>query len=126
MDPHAWFKRERIRSLGFIGITILLAYLCYVVALPFLPALAWAAALAVIVYPVHAWLSRRMRRDTGAALVSVFLVTVIIVVPALFVVREVADEATASIEDVQREVAKGRWRKAIERNPQLAPVLRWI
>jgi predicted PurR-regulated permease PerM len=126
MDPHSWFKRERVRSLGFIGITLLLAYLCYLVALPFLPALAWAAALAVIVYPVHSWLSRRVHNETGAALTTVLLVTVILVVPALFVAREVADEATTSIEDVQREVAKGRWRKAIERNPQLAPVLRWV
>lgn len=125
-ETPAWFNRERVRSLGFIGVTVLVAYLCYLVARPFIPALAWAVALAVIAYPIHSRLLRRARHETSAALVTVFLVTVVIVVPALFVVREVVDEAAASIEDVQQEVAKGRWRKAVERNPQFAPVLRWI
>ena len=118
--------RERIRNVGFVAATAVAAGLCFWIALPLLPAVAWAVALAVVVYPVHEWICRRVHRASVAATVTVALVTIIIVVPAVFVVREVAHEAAAGIEDVQSDIAQGRWRKAVERHPTLAPALAWI
>ena len=125
-NHRGWFERQRIRDAAFIAITALAAYLCYLIALPFLPAVGWAVALAVMAYPIDRWIRRRAPREGPAALLTVALVTVIIVVPAVFVVRQLVHEAVDSVEQVKDGVAEGRWRKAVERNPRLAPALEWI
>jgi len=45
-----WFSRERVLALTLLGATVLVFYVCYLLVQPFLPALAWALALAVIAY----------------------------------------------------------------------------
>ena len=48
-------------------------YICYRLTLPFLPALAWALALAVVTYPLHGWIERRIKRPNIAAGLAVAL-----------------------------------------------------
>ena len=77
-----------VLGLGALGI-------CLVIAQPFLGALVAATALAILFYPVHAWLLRRSRNANLAATFSLILVTLAVLVPALLlgtaVVRESQD-----------------------------------
>jgi predicted PurR-regulated permease PerM len=71
-------SRERALALMLLVATALAVYLCYQLTRPFLPALAWAFALAVVAHPLHNWLERRLRRANVAAGLAVGLVAVAI------------------------------------------------
>ncbi|HEX5733580.1 MAG TPA: AI-2E family transporter [Blastocatellia bacterium] len=118
--------RERALALVLVIATALAFYLCYRLVLPFLPALAWALALAVVAHPLHEWIARRIHQANIAAGLSVIIVTIILVAPALFVTERLVREAASGVEIMNAETATGRWRAAVERNPRLAPILHWV
>jgi predicted PurR-regulated permease PerM len=125
-NEHGWLTRARVLALFLIVITAGVFYLCYRLTVPFIPALTWALALAVIAYPLHEWLRRRLKNRSLVAALTVVAVTVILVVPVALVVREIMNEALASVEKLQSGVESGRWMNALERNPKFAPALEWI
>ena len=47
-----WGSRSHVQTLVLMAATAVGIYLCYRLAVPFLPALAWALALAVVVHSV--------------------------------------------------------------------------
>lgn len=121
-----WLTRERALILVLIVVTAIVFYVCYRLALPFTPALAWALALAAIAHPLHEWIKRHIKRENIAAALAVLVVTVALVAPMIFVARQITREAAASIEKIRGGMAEGRWREAVEGNPRLAPAVRWI
>src|SRR5688500_1307857 len=62
--PAGVLSRQRVHALAVIGATLLGVYLCYRLVEPFLPALAWGLALAVVAYPIHKVICRRDRKST--------------------------------------------------------------
>jgi predicted PurR-regulated permease PerM len=123
---HGWLSRERTLALVLLAATALALYLCYLLVLPFLPALALALALAVLAHPVHSWVRAFVTRDGLAAGLAVTIVAATIVAPASFVAHRLVKEATAGIERLTGEVGARRWQTALERHPRLAPALSWI
>jgi len=121
-----WLTRERALVLVLIIATALAFYLCYRLLSPFFPALAWALALAVVTHPLHEWIARQIHYANIAAGLSVVIVASILVAPAIFVTERLVREAATGVEMMKAETATGRWRAAVERNPQLAPILHWI
>lgn len=69
-----WLTRERVLTLVLLAATGLAVYVCYRLALPFLPALTWALALAVVAHPLHGRVLGRLGRPNLAAALSVALV----------------------------------------------------
>jgi len=68
----------------FFVLLLVILYLAYLIFSPFLQAVAWAAILAVIVYPVYEWLLKILKgRATLAALILTVLIIFLIVVPAM-------------------------------------------
>lgn len=121
-----WVTRERTLVVILVVSTALAFYLCYILAKPFFPALAWGLALAVISYPLHRAIANKMKlRDAGAFL-SCAIVAVIVVAPALLIARQIGREAADAVQMVREEAMGERWRSAIEKKPALAPVLIWI
>jgi predicted PurR-regulated permease PerM len=108
------------------GITLIVGYLCYRLLVPFLPALAWALALAVISFPMHNWIRRRLKNETLAAAVSVLLVILIIVIPSIIVVAEMAREAASAGQLIRQHVEDGRLREAALRMPYGEQVVPWV
>ncbi len=121
-----WLTRERALAFVLIITTALAFYLCYRLVRPFLPSLAWAFALAVVAHPLHEWVARRIHQANIAAGLSVVIVTIILVAPALFVTERLVREAASGVEVMKAGTAAGRWRAAVERNPRLAPILHWV
>ena len=74
-------------------LTIAGVVLCYRLASPFLPALTWAVALAVVARPMHGRIARKLQRPTLAAILSVALVTTMVVLPLAFAAQQLAQEA---------------------------------
>ncbi|MEJ7670181.1 MAG: hypothetical protein WKH97_15930 [Casimicrobiaceae bacterium] len=120
------FTRERILLLVLIGITAIVFYLCSRLTEPFIPALTWALALAVIGHPLHDWLRRGLHQESVVAALAVFAVTAILVIPVTLIVQQISQDAVSGISNIAGSVADGRWREALGRNPRFAPVFDWL
>jgi predicted PurR-regulated permease PerM len=118
--------RERVLVLTLMVATGLAFYVCYLLTRPFLPALAWALALAVVAHPLHEWLSRLIRNGEVAAVASVALVFIVIVAPSYFVMNALVSEAVAGARMLIGDGETGGLRTMIDTNPYLASALRWI
>jgi predicted PurR-regulated permease PerM len=119
--------QKKLETLLFYGIAILLGYLAYLVASPFLIPLAWAAILVVVTFPVHRRIMRRLGRNS-AALASTTAVTLILIVPAIFILFAFVQQAVSAIQGVRFGIATGRyawaqslWSHLQSRFPSLIP-----
>ena len=99
-------SQKRLGDAFFYGIVILLVYLVYLVFAPFLAALAWAAVLVVVTYPAYERLARRWG-PTTAAIVSTVGVTLILIVPTLFLAFAFVREAVVAVQSIQLQAASG-------------------
>jgi predicted PurR-regulated permease PerM len=121
-----WLSRERALVVVLAVATALALYVCYRLARPFLPALAWALALAVISHPAHEWIARRVKSANLAAGLAVAMVAVILIAPAVFVAQRLAREAAAGAQTIMAGIEEGSWRARIEGDSRLAPVAAWV
>ena len=51
---------DRVRLFALAALTVVLIGLCILLAVPFLPAITWGVALAILAWPMHRWISRRV------------------------------------------------------------------
>ncbi|MBU3992295.1 MAG: AI-2E family transporter [Alphaproteobacteria bacterium] len=95
------------------------------IALPFLPALVWALALCVLVYPIEA----RLRRSLALPWLSVSIVVVatgvIIVVPFLLIGSVLLSEALNGFDLLEQLLSSDRWRKIGVDYPAITPAVEW-
>jgi predicted PurR-regulated permease PerM len=119
----SWPSRSQVRTLALAAATILVFYLCFRVAQPFLIPLVWAATLAVVTHPVHRWLAARIPNPNAAAAVSVALVTVLILGPAAWVATVLVREGRKGAVALQEAWQSGRGRSIVERVPGLSTAL---
>lgn len=99
--------RERVAAALFYGAVILLAWLVYLIFVPFLVPLGWAAVLVVVFHPWHARLEKRWGATTAAA-VSTTLVTLVLVVPALLLGVAFVREGIDTVRGIQQARAEGQ------------------
>ncbi|MBI5383321.1 MAG: AI-2E family transporter [Verrucomicrobia bacterium] len=121
-----WGSRGHVQTLVLMAATVLGIYLCYRLATPFLSALVWALALAVLFSPFQRWLESKLKRPGLAALIAVLVVALIVVVAATFVGQRLVHEAAKGAEIIKTKVESGEWRRALESHPRLAPVADWM
>lgn len=114
--------RSRGRTLVLVIATGLCIALCFLLISPFLPALAWAVALAVLFAPLQRWLESRLRHPNLATTVSVLMIVLMVIVPATFVVQQVVMQAASGSKLIENKIESGEWRRAIESQPRLAPL----
>ena len=75
-EPSAPANGLVLTALVLIGL-----YLCYRLALPFLPAISWALALAVVLGPLQRKLESKWKRRNLVTAISLAVIAVIVVVP---------------------------------------------
>src|SRR5207249_2034894 len=75
---------DRLTTVLSYGVLLLLIYLVFRIYEPFLSALGWAAILVIFFYPMHERLVRKFSA-TKAAVISTVAVTILLIVPAIFV-----------------------------------------
>jgi predicted PurR-regulated permease PerM len=126
-DPAGgWFSHKRALILVLLAATALALYLCYRLARPFLPPLAWAVALAVVAHPLRRWLLQRFPRPNLAAGLTVALVALVIVGPTLLVTQQLVREAATGVAWLQAEGATEHWRTMLAGYPRLGSWLAWL
>ncbi len=101
-------SQKRLGTALFYGIVVLLLYLAFLVFAPFLVPLAWAAVLVVVSYPVFDWLSRKWG-TTRAAIACTAAVTLILIVPVLFVMVAFVKQGVSAVQEFQFQAAIGSY-----------------
>jgi predicted PurR-regulated permease PerM len=74
---------------------------------PFLPALVWAAILATVFYPLFSFLSCRLHHPRLASILTCVFLTVVIVLPALFLILMLAKESVVAYKALEERVSGG-------------------
>ncbi|ODA67831.1 putative inner membrane protein [Methyloligella halotolerans] len=118
--------RDRIRAYILLALTVGAVVLCALLALPFLPALTWALALAVLFAPANRWLESKVRSRDVAAGVSVALIGAIVVAPATYIFGRVTSQAASGAKMLSETVSTGAWRTSLEKSDYFAPILDWV
>jgi predicted PurR-regulated permease PerM len=117
-----WGSRNHVQTLVLMVVTAFGIYLCYRLAVPFLPALAWALALAVLFAPFQRWLESKLKHSSLATMVSVLVIGLIVVIPATFVGQQLVIQTAKGAELIETKFKSGEWRRALEAQPRLAPL----
>jgi predicted PurR-regulated permease PerM len=117
---------NHVQTLVLLMVTILGIYLCYLIAEPFLSVLVWALTLAVLFTPLQGWLELKLKHSALAAIVSILLIGLIVVVPAIFVGEKLILQAAKGSQLIETKVASGEWQRTLEAQPQLAPILKKV
>jgi predicted PurR-regulated permease PerM len=101
-------KSETAARITFLALFALCLYLMYRIFVPFLPGIAWAIVLVVVLQPVYrkvvVWLHGR---NVLAAVVLSIAAAALIVVPALFALLHLARGVVGSYTWLQAEMAAG-------------------
>ena len=93
--------RDHIHTLALIAMTAGGLYLCYQLAAPFLPVLAWVLVLAILFAPLNRSIESKVKHPNVAAMICVLVVGVIVVVPVTFVAQRIIGEGARGAETVK-------------------------
>jgi predicted PurR-regulated permease PerM len=93
-------NHERIVHLFFFGFLALMAFELYQVLGPFLVPIAWAGLLAFMVHPLFDWLTRKVRSRSLAAWILTIGVTLLIILPTLWLLGRLASETRALYDEL--------------------------
>ena len=77
--------QPRLRAFVLLALTIAGLYLCFWPLLPFLPAIVWALALAILFVAAHRRVATELKNANLAATISVFLIGLVVVVPVILI-----------------------------------------
>jgi predicted PurR-regulated permease PerM len=124
-SPEDDVNTDRARPLALAVLTLLAVAACGLVAYPFLPALAWALALAVIAYPVHTRLSRLIDNESVAAGVTTLVVVLGIAVPVVLVGMQLTREAVEARRQVEGLAQEGKLDEAVAKVPHGTEAVEW-
>ena len=113
----------RSRAIALALITALGVYLCYRLARPCIPSIVWAGALALIFMPLQQWMEAKVKRPNLASAFSLVVIALLVVVPATWFAQKLAEQATSVPENIQRQIAAGKWHVDGDEHPQLARIL---
>jgi predicted PurR-regulated permease PerM len=114
------------RSAALAALTVGLVILCFLLALPFLSAIAWGVALAVIAWPLHRWIRSQIGNETFAAVVSTAIVATILLAAGLFIANQLLEEGAKATEQAKNVQAQGELKSKIASVPFFAPLISWM
>jgi len=119
-------SRQTIATVILMCGILLGLVLCYLLAIPFIPAIVGSLTLAVLFAPLDTKIRRVVRSVGISAAATVTIVAFIVVVPAFVVIGTLLNEAGHSAALIQSLIDSENWMRAIESRPQHAPVLRLL
>jgi predicted PurR-regulated permease PerM len=97
----------------FFTLLIIILYGAFLILTPFLTAITWAVILAIIFYPLYAWLLQILRgRRTLAAIAVTAAITLIVIAPGIELVRFLTEETILLVQSVAsllNEEGKQEW-----------------
>ncbi len=117
-----WTISNVALTLAVIGGLIL----CYLLTIPFLPAIVWAVTLGVLFSPLDTRIRSSIHSASLSAAATVAIVALIVVVPGILVAGSLLNEAAKSVATISPMLETDRWTHLLDGHPRLAPALLWI
>ena len=117
------WSRTRIRAITLALLAAVGIYLCYRLAQPCIPSLVWAGALALIFTPLQRWMEARVKRPNLAAVLSLVIIGLLVVVPATWFAQKLVEQAATVPPNIQKQIAAGKWHIHGDQHPRVAPFL---
>ena len=109
----------------FFALLLAILYGTFLVLTPFMKAITWAAILAILVYPLYAWLLRLTRgRATLAAFTIILIIALLVVLPGLRMVGFLAEEIVLLVRSVT-SLVRGEGLEVWQQKPWVQTVLGW-
>jgi predicted PurR-regulated permease PerM len=99
--------RTDYARIALLLVLVIVLYCVFRILEPFLAALVWAAILATVSHPLFSALSRRLRHPRWASALSCVLLTVVIVLPAMFLLFVLAEQSVSAYRMLEGHVASG-------------------
>ncbi|MEE9144536.1 MAG: AI-2E family transporter [Candidatus Binatia bacterium] len=97
-------------TIFFFVLLLVILYLVFLLLSPFLVAVAWAAILAIVVFPAYVYLLKLLRgKKTLAALIITVLITILIVFPAMRISVFLSQEAVELAKTVRTYVDENQF-----------------
>jgi predicted PurR-regulated permease PerM len=112
MEPQTKTPQAKrwITAIFLASLTGVALYFCYIIARPFLTSILWALIIAVPFHPIHDRLHRVIHNKSAAALVSILIVILIVVVPAFLLGMATINELKNAYQSVnEKTAASGGW-----------------
>jgi predicted PurR-regulated permease PerM len=125
VSENLW-TRQGLPNLAGLALTALALVLCFLIVRPFVSSLAWAAALAVVAWPLHRRIAQRVRWPAAAAALSLCVVGLLIVVPSGVLIPGVVEEALSGYRVVRSQIESGAWNAALDRHEWIGPMWEWL
>ena len=95
-------NRQWLGTAFFFALLLVILYAAFLILTPFLKAITWAVILAILFYPLYAWLLRLLRwQATPAALIVIVGITLLVIIPGIELAWFLADEAVALVKTVR-------------------------
>jgi predicted PurR-regulated permease PerM len=120
------FTRERLLTVVLAILTFLALYLCYLIIEPFIPAIAFALALAVATQRPFQWLRRKFKSRTVSAAVAVVLVSLLIIGPAASLTTYIFQMAADHITELRKGGSVASIRQTLEQQPLVGPLIKQV
>ncbi|HLD06628.1 MAG TPA: AI-2E family transporter [Candidatus Nanoarchaeia archaeon] len=95
------------KTMFFAAITLILAYLVFLIVSPYLKAILMSMLLAYIFYPIYCWLERRTGKKNLSAILTSLAIILLLTIPTLFLVNAAAQEANISFLRMKQIIATG-------------------
>ena len=95
-------NRTWLATAFFFTLFSLILYGAFLILTPFLTAITWAVILAILVYPLYAWVLQLMRgRASLAAIIVIVVITFIVIAPGVELARFLTEEAILLVQSVR-------------------------
>lgn len=103
MNPPTPHRIGDLQQAGFLLILAAVSLMTLVIVWPFFSPLLWAALAAILFQPLYQWVLRRLggRRNLAAS-VTLLVIFFVVLVPALYIISLVIEEAIALINNLQQ------------------------
>jgi predicted PurR-regulated permease PerM len=121
-----WASPSHMHFAFFMLSLLLGIYLCYLIALPFLPSLAWAIGLSVLAAPLQKWLETKLRHPSLCSLACTLILSLVVVVPTSFAIQQLIVQAANGAKLMEAKIQSGEWRQVFSSQPQIASALEWL
>lgn len=120
-------QRQNLSSIALIALAVLGIVACVALAAPFLAPITWAVALTIGAKPVHRWILQRMPGlPSVAAGLTVVVLVLGLLAPAVLIGRQVAREASHGYQVVQGMVDSGEFEASMKRHAKVAEFVDWL
>jgi predicted PurR-regulated permease PerM len=121
-----WRIGDRPAALVLAAATIAGLFVCALLVAPFVGALTWAVALALLFAPLQARIEAGLTHRSIAAFVTVLIVAIVVALPLTFVMERLIAEAAAGAESIRARFVSGDVERMVEFHPVIAPIAKWI